>query len=95
MSVVPAAVVMLGAVVVGAAVVKAAASEAEIRRDFLVKTFDSSSGNKICAAKVGRAILILNSSLQMSPIRSYLYPDYPLSSFLILPSPVLGGAQSV
>lgn len=51
MSVVPAAVVMLGAVVVGAAVVKAAASEAEIRRDFLVKTFDSSSGNKICAAK--------------------------------------------
>lgn len=49
MSVVPAAVVMLGAVVVGAAVVKAAASEAEIRRDILVKTFDSSSGNKICA----------------------------------------------
>lgn len=51
MSVVPAAVVMLGAVVVGAAVVKAAASEAAIRRDILVKTFDSSSGNKICAAK--------------------------------------------
>lgn len=48
---VPAAVVMVGAVVAGAAAVKAAASEAEIRRNILVKTFDSSSGNKICVAK--------------------------------------------
>ena len=43
---------MLAAVVmVGAVVVKAAASEAEIRRNILVKTFDSSSSNKICITK--------------------------------------------
>ena len=95
MFLVPAAVVMVGAVVAGAAAVKAAASEAETRRNILVKTFDSSSGNKIVLPKLGRAILILNSSLQMSPILSYLYPGYPLSSFLILPGPVLGGAQRV
>ena len=53
----PAAVVMVGAVVAGAAAVKAAASEAETRRNILVKTFDSSSGNKIVLPKLGRAIL--------------------------------------